>query len=171
MSQNEPVRLFTLATFLQLHPRGGTGHALIKAAEWQETAVWAPGSLHGSCLPSTLLFDPSLQKARLFSQARLWKLPRPHVGQALLEYGNPSHSLLPAGLSWADCSHLSITRSSQHLTPPFECVPRDYCKVAERDPEKDNRGRPQFLGWLHKIVKWRYSHSNSKVLVKNNRFL
>ena len=128
---------------------------LIKAAKWQEIAVWAPGSLHSSCLHSTLLLHPSLQKGWLFSQARLSleASQTPHRSSSPGVWESQSQPASCWAFLGRDCSHLLITRSSQHLTPPSECVPRDYCKVAERDPEKDNRGRPQFLGWLHKIVK------------------
>ena len=170
MSQNEAIWLFTLATFLQLHP--GVDRTHLKEAEWQETAVWALGSLHGSCLPQPCFSTPASRKLGS-SEARL-SLEASQTPRGSSPPGVSESQSQPASW-WAflakDCSHLSITRHSQHLTLPSECTPRDYCKVAERDPEKDNRGRPQFLRWLYKIVKWWYSHSNSKALVKNKIFL
>lgn len=133
------MTLLTLATF-QLHPRAGTGHT-IKAAEWQETAVGHQGPCTAPAFPQPCSSTPASK--RVGSSLRrdfLWKIPRPHVGQALLEYGKPSDSLLPDGLSWSETVVISITRSSQHLTLPSECVPRDYCKVAERGPQERQQG-------------------------------
>lgn len=111
--------LLTLETF-QLHPRAGTGHTLIKAAEWQETAVGAPGSLHGPCLPSTLLLHPSLQKGWLLSEARL-SLEDSQTPRRSSPPGVWEAQWQPASW-WAflgrDCSHLH----HQELTAPHPAL-------------------------------------------------
>ena len=80
----------------------------------------APGSLHGPCLPSTLLLHPSLQKGWLFSEARL-SLEDSQTPRRSSPPGVWEAQWQPASW-WAflvrDCSHLH----HQELTAPHPAL-------------------------------------------------